>query len=157
MKRGTVKGEDWTKHAAPHVKDLEPEEVLKKLICPECGAKNDASRFKLKQRSNISNLKCTTCMKVNSSKCWSCTCGVRWLKCRTHVKRCVEDGDKSSKSMTRKIDERGIDQPFPKRRKGGEQIVLDRTQRPPGHGQVVLNPGTKLAIKFPHLVRREAG
>ena len=110
-----------------------------------------------KQKSNIWNLKCTTCMKVNSSKCWSCTCGVRWLKCRMHVKRCAEEGDKSSKSPTRRIDERGIDQPFPKRRRGGEQIVLDRTQRAPGRGQIVLNPGTKLAMKFPHLVRKEAG
>ena len=156
-KRVTAKGEDWTKHAAPHVKDLEPEETLKKLICPECGAKNDAARFKLKQKSNLSNLKCTTCMKVNSSKYWSCTCGIRWLKCRMHVKRSAEEGGMSSKSTKRKIDDKGIEQPFPKRRGGEEQIVLDRTQRPPGHGQVVLNPGTKLAMKFPHLVRREAG
>ena len=78
-----------------------------------------------------------------------------------HVKRGAEEGGNSSKSAKRKIDERGIDQPFPKRRGGREQIVLELNppgrQGPPGRGQLVLNPGTKLAMKFPHLVRKEAG
>ena len=154
-KRRMGKHDDWTKEPAYQLQ-CPGKVLLKDLACPACMKLNPINGLKMHKNSAFSNLKCKACGDTTSSKNWACPCGLLWYKCSKHVRE-VTKATGSSRTMkrTRIHTEWGVDKPLPKARKVVDfSAVVPITQLPRQH--IELPPDSKLARKFPHLVKRTA-
>ena len=144
--------DDWTcEPTHPISKTLEI--PMQTLCCPMCHADFPIKTLKIKQGTHFSNLRCKVCAEMHASKMWKCECEVPWIKCRTHILERKElKRPMVHKSRRHSSHEFGHDQPSPKR------TAIDIGNRPmhlpcePGR-PIRLEPGSKLAAKFPHLVK----
>ena len=144
--------EDWT--AQPAYKLRKVDEVpIKQLMCPSCASTVVTTNMKLKRGAHFSNLTCQKCLEVTSSKTWHCMCGQKWIKCHLHAWKAVTStGSATTRRGKRLVSERGIDAPLPTSRKTvsyTDCIAIDQAPRQ----YIALPPGSKLAMKFPHLVK----
>ena len=144
--------DDWTGKPM-HPISMTMEEPLTTLCCPTCHADFPIAKLNVKQGSHFSNLKCKICAEVQTSRLWTCECEMPWIKCRRHVLM----KDRAKRTFTPRIvrhlsRDHGHDQPLPKRAAidvGNSPIHL---QSEPGR-PIRLTPGSKLAVRFPHLVK----
>ena len=133
------------------------------LCCPTCSFQRKACGFSLYRNACFSNVICNRCKVVHSSRKWLCECGVAWTKCDKHIpitrKRKAQFTDRRV-ALRRKF---GTDKPFPVSRKRDVISVSQRTASNEAvssnaHAEpckrMCLRPGTKLAQRFPHLVKR---
>ena len=153
-KQHVAKHANWTAQPATPIEEVE-EQIIWRVLCPVCSAPHVTAGRQAQQRSRFSNFKCAKCGCTKSAKLWSCPCGRFWQKCQLHVMAPTERRPKGRLSTRRgrlACDERGVDLPLPKRRKFRDADGDFFATRPPGRC-IALVPGSKLAAKFPHLVR----
>ena len=147
--RDMAKHANWTIDDINLIKHEVEQKPLKSITCPKCLETTSSKNMKLKVNLNFSNLKCPRCKATNSSRKWLCGCGILWYKCDVHHRITNSHECKSKPSRKRKCTERGLDIPLPKFRKHSQQAFSETYERrewgPP--------PGSKLAAKFPHLVK----
>ena len=122
-------------------------------MCPKCSESHVAKKFRLKNVTAQSNLRCTLCGEIECAKTWRCECEVPWIKCHRHIMN--TDGLHKTRTGTRKrkASQVGLDNPLPARRSQPmwtAQIDVAMEAR----RTVGLTPGSKLAIRFPHLVKQ---
>ena len=158
--RGTAKHwhKDMAKHANWTIDDINgtthevEQKSLRNVICPQCLKPTSSRDMKLKVNSNFSNLKCPKCKETNSSRKWLCECVLLWYKCAVHCRFTNSHECKPKRRRKVKCSERGLDIPLPKFRKQSHQAFFEPIERrewgPP--------PGSKLAVRFPHLVKGAA-
>ena len=115
-------------------------------------------------------LKCKPCGTYSSSRLWRCSCGTIAHKCPLHFQSGRQQGvfknwhlmaRRVLKNKRRRAPLHGLDEPLPKKMRGLEEVTLCRTRhilegasedtnvRP----KKILRAGTRLAEKFPHLVK----
>ena len=124
---------------------------LEEISCPECFKFFAVKSFKLRNRlGHFSKLTCKRCEKTTSSQFWQCECGDKWTKCLTHQHFPEKFKARIPRARTCK-DEIGSDAPMPKRRKTNltDLAITDDTPAPK---RIRLMPGSRLAVRFPHLV-----
>ena len=149
--------------AEPRIPDTKPAEKVRllKSHCPECDAEVDSKRMKLKVKAGFCSITCKQCRVIRLSSKWRCSCGKLWIKCGVHVQaklmeKSIKRNGAFSKGRGRKRGREGIDAPFPKRTRNEfipdaiaiEGAIVKR--------QCSLQEGTKLALRFPHLVKAAA-
>ena len=154
---------DWT--AEPPLPDG-PEASLKELKmvkCPCCEEAQSTKEHKLKSNAGFSQLKCQACDEVKSADMWLCECRIQWHKCGEHVHRHFLNehlqsnhsvpivSKLSARGIKRKFPEHGVDRPMPKKR-GTVALHLEGARR--DENRPFLGPHSKLAAKFPHLVKK---
>ena len=132
-------------------------EKLKSLFCPFCQHERPTKNLKLHSKSQTSNLLCETCCRVSYANKWSCKCGLRWQKCDVHEIQVCEVHQPRLKRK-RHEDPRGCDEPMPKLRRQKHHACTPRVDASlaPEPIRVALPPGSKLASRFPHHVKRVA-
>ena len=64
--------------------EIEAQREIVHICCPQCNEQTTADRCKRWSTYTFSNLKCTECDEVSSTKEWRCTCGSLWFKCPLH-------------------------------------------------------------------------
>ena len=144
--------DDWTR-APTHPVSKVHNEPLSNVCCPLCNADFQIRNLSIKRGTHYANLKRKTCDGVRSSRFWRCDCDIPWIKCCTHAlvprtpKRPLDKRPRKSS-----LRESALDQPLPKR------FAYDIGDIPvPCSNEPVrpigLNPGSKLALRFPHLVK----
>ena len=138
-------------------KNCSPEH-LRAIHCPTCQSQRCTKDLKLQSRSQFSNLLCQKCEQVNKANMWACECGHRWRKCEVHeVRWCEPPAPRHARHKRKKpCDEKGGDWPLPKFRKEtnacNEAHSFEVQARP--EIRIALPPNSKLAGRFPHLVKR---
>ena len=130
---------------------------LSTIICPMCQHMQDTEHHELRSKLGFHQLTCQRCRQVSSTRQWRCACRLLWYKCDKHVhhkflgmgKRYVADKRGKKRPAAELY---GVDKPLPKKRIYVPPESLfessDVTRR------VRLEPGSKLAQRFPHLVKR---
>ena len=76
--RDMAKHEDWTAFDMNTAINRVPQQPLNSIVCPICMESNQIICLKLSVRANFSNLKCTKCKYMNSTRKWGCECGELW-------------------------------------------------------------------------------
>ena len=147
--------DDWTKD--PRRADdrmTDKCEKLKRIHCPDCQHEHPVKELKLRNRQgNFSKLKCNNCQEVNTTRIWLCECRHVWPKCLVH-QHFVETKAASSKVGQKRADRYGIDAPLPKRRKITTEVdAVEQNLLTPPAKRTRLNPGSKLAARFPRLTK----
>ena len=129
--------------------------------------------MKLVTKAGFSNLQCKACGQKTISSLWRCRCQKLWMKCDIHVhdKGCTSMNSKYASPKIRKgskEDYRGKDAPLPVRRVRKARVSIAETSSrvsPTFFTQteidtavrgIRLERGSKLAAKFPHLVKAAA-
>ena len=145
--------DDRTAHPTHPINRTE-NESLNQLCCPNCYENFEITKLKVKDGTHFSNLQCKTCKEVTSSRSWLCECGIPWIKCRRHFLRPKRSRENEACSHKTKIRRRklGNDNPLPKCM--DEHVMsrpIDIISAP--HRPIGLKPGSKLGMKFPHLVK----
>jgi hypothetical protein len=159
--------DDWTTEPALPDGPLQKRKPLKVIICPEpqCGHMQSTKSRKLQVKVGFCQLTCQGCRSITSTKHWKCLRGHQWHKCAVHVQTKLllsVPGFPVVHSAPRRkgkrfCTDRGLEQPKPKSKKFAEHndpncIAIINTVAPTSQTHF-LEPGTKLATKFPHLVK----
>ena len=155
---------DWTKEPALPDGPLPIQKQLKTIACPECGRSQSTKSHKLQVKVGFCQMTCQNkeCRNVSSTKHWKCPCGMRWHKCEMHVQQnlflqslgiqTVQAVPK--RGVKRFCTVRGIEQPKPQSRKFFNfSLTAILNSAVPIQQEANLVPGSKLAAKFPHLVK----
>ena len=128
--------------------------ALNTITCPNCHNESEERVKVLKWDSRWTNIKCLSCHSVCHAHTWMCRCGNPWRKCERHLLHAKWDicNKRDTTNVKRKGPIDGVDKPFPTIRKleHGLSIKMLPTS-------ICLPAGTKLARKFPHLVRDDDG
>lgn len=121
------------------------------VCCPDCGAVKevwDRDWF----INKFPSVRCLACIGINNARRWRCECGLLVHKCPVHfgkvARTVVKPGTlfrRRKKKLSHKVLQYGVGEPLP-RVKQPEVGTLVRS-RP------FLRPGTRLADKFPWLVK----
>ena len=165
-------GEDWVGEvegkSAEHSLNqgsFEKQMPLASIACPNCGAGQDPKGMRLITSVGFSNVMCKACKGISLSSIWKCRCRVPWIKCPRHEhvpnQSAAKPNGRIQRSRTGKsFDKRGRDVPVPIKRTSKskyEHPVLhvqhNRTSAVP---RIRLEPGSRLAAKFPHVVKAAA-
>ena len=79
--------ENWTE--APKDPDPIPEDqqILEEIKCLECEGTQSTKEHKLFSRNGLSQNKCKPCPEVSIAMKWNCMGGIKWHKCRMHLRR----------------------------------------------------------------------
>ena len=147
----------------PSIPDTKPTHKVRllRIHCPECNAEVDSTRMKLKVKAGYCSITCKQCRTIKLSSKWRCACGELWNKCGVHVQmnlieRSIKRNGLFSKGRARKRGRMGIDAPFPRQVRNEfvpEAIAIEgvivKSQR-------FLQEGSRLALRFAHLVKAAA-
>ena len=131
---------------------------LRHMSCPKCSKIIEVKKLKLVKGAQFSNLKCQACDEITNSKFWRCDCNQLWHKCCIHVKGCDEYVQKPKSKQIRKTNlvNKGIDKPLPHMRCfDGNAFEAGSSAR--DYYSINLPPGSRLAQRFPHLVKQVEG
>ena len=151
---------------------------LTEIACPRCEAKQSTERLKLQTKAGFSNLMCKRCEEATSSSRWKCRCRIPWIKCpiHVHVRKKLARGIKEPATRRSKgaTPSRGVDVQMPTQRVIKAKVDIKNLRL---HGKpaikfhtpyfkeneirravnrIRLEPGSKLAARFPHLVQMAA-
>ena len=128
--------------------------ILEKLFCPNCQHHRSTQKLKMHSMSQASNLLCESCGQVTFAYKWSCCCGLKWQKCEVHEFQIREAAPPRLKRKAN-VDPWGGDQPMPKLRRQTRATRTKCAASPTAAEpiRVALPPGSKLASRFPHLVK----
>ena len=141
---------------------------LRYMACPGCNKRIEVNNLKLVRGAQFSSLTCPSCKQFTNSRFWTCDCHHLWHTCSLHVKvphlaneptqvglldsRRVQLSRGGLERKTKWI-EKGVHQPLPRFRRIEENVMIDgRGSR--DYYRVSLPPGTKLALRFPHHVKK---
>ena len=146
------KEDDWTASFV-HPISKTHNEIIQSLQCPTCSNEFPTKNLIVKSGSRFSNLRCSRCSEISLSKNWKCCCQKPWVKCHIHCipPKAARDRTemKNGREMSRDV---GVDHPLPKRtavHSENQHVQLAAEPRRP----IGLDPGSKLAGKFPHHVK----
>ena len=149
--------EDWTK-GPRQVDDRMTDrcERLNRIHCPDCQHEHQVKELKLRNKQGyFSKLKCKDCKEINSTRLWLCDCRQIWPKCLVH-QHFVEKKAACSKAARKGVDNHGVDAPLPKRRKINPEVyAVEQNLLMHPAKRIRLNPGSKLAARFPHLTKSQ--
>ena len=177
-------GEDWIsevegKSDQPTLNQgiLGKEMPLTSILCPKCGAGQDPKGMRLITPAGFSNVKCSLCKGISPSSIWKCRCRIPWIKCPRHEhvpsQSAAKPNGRIRRSRTGKsFDKRGRDVPLPIKRiskskcehpalhvqhnRTYSQCYLNDAEIKAAVSKIRLEPGSRLAAKFPHLVKAAA-
>ena len=148
--------------------------TIKSLACPKCEVRQDVTKMKLKTKAGFSSLKCKakSCEQVTLSSMWKCCCRIQWVKCPLHVHaslvgKVAKQGASLRMKARSSRKARGGEVQMPVKRyskaKGNftnriemHEYTYSPTQLQSARSRIRLQPGTRLAAKFPHLVKAAA-
>ena len=134
------------------------------IACPDCKTLQSTKTHRLQVKVGFSQFTCKECRCATSTKHWRCPCGDLWHKCEVHVQKSLflqSIGVNVAQSVPKRgvkrfCTERGIEQPKPRSRKmpdyNGIAIMNSAAPTQQAH---FLEPGTQLAAKSPHRVKRQ--
>ena len=148
---------------------------LTSIICPKCGNGQNPKGMKLITSAGFSNVRCSQCKEVSQSSIWNCRCRIPWIKCPRHEHKVTTNAAKPNGRIQRNrtgksFDKRGRDVPVPIKRicksKCERKHVQHNSTSPrnlftdfevkSAVSKIRLEPGSRLAAKFPHLVKAAA-
>ena len=122
---------------------------LRTIICPECTYEHNVDSLDLKVKVALCNLTCKQCREVTSTRRWACACGALWYKCGIHRHRGAQP---KTQGVKRKgCCNEGVTKPMPKGRRCESNVPCASSSTPAN--TVRLPAGSKLAARFPHLVK----
>ena len=135
------------------------------ISCPTCDHDLDDNRLSVHRDMSFSNLTCERCNVTCSSKFWLCQCGIAWTNCARHRPAAMRQKTEHisiRQSLKRKF---GEVKPYPTKRtaphdycKASSAKRLKQSLEPTGppEKRIRLAIGSKLALKFPHLVQLDS-
>ena len=135
-----------------------PKVPLSSIGCPACGHQQGTVQHELRGKLGFHQLTCQRCRQVTSTRMWRCACRILWFKCERQVPRRLimkgtDEVASSSTGLKRKATNiYGMDKPMPKRRALNTGTCEFSSSNAPT--RISLRPGSKLALKFPHLVQQ---
>ena len=95
---------------------------------------------------------------MSNSRFWKCDCNQLWHKCCVHVKGYDENKQVEPKSKIirrKKFVFKGIDKPLPcLRLRCNERHAVEIGSCKRDYFRISLPPGSRLALRFPHLVKK---
>ena len=168
-----VADEDDAEGLAETRRSIQRSMPLTEIACPKCEAKQSTDKLRLVTKAGFSNVGCRMCHEVTSSSIWRCRCRTPWIKCPRHVlvkkgQAKGTNGSASGRNKCRAID-RGGDVPMPLQRirkvksdiknSMSQHFMVTRcmyNERRTAVNRIRLEPGSKLAARFPHLVQMAA-
>ena len=136
--------------------------AIESLSCPICDNDLETGRLALHRRQCFSNLTCKRCEITNSSRNWLCSCGVEWPKCPRHqpISKRPKLSHTSRKHMLKR--KWGESKPLPQtpsmpynvmKTSSSKRMKVSLEPTLPPVKRIRLATGSKLALKFPHLVQ----
>ena len=151
--------------------------TLASITGPKCGDGQDPKGMRLITSAGFSNVRCSHCEEVSSSSIWKCRCRIPWIKCPRHEhvpnQSAAKPNGRIHRSRTGKcFDKRGRDVPVPIKRiskskfehpalhvqhnRMSSQCYFNDVEIKSAVSKIRLEPGSRLAAKFPHLVKAAA-
>ena len=131
---------------------------LRHMSCPGCSNRVEVTKLKLFKGAQFSNLTYHACKEISNTRSWRCDCKQLWHKCSIHVKGSEDHVPQPSITQRRrtKFVKKGVDKPLPKLR-CIEGNVIDVGSSRRDDYRISLPQGSRLALRFPHLVKRVGG
>ena len=131
---------------------------LRYMNCPGCSNRIEVNKLKLVKGAQFSNITCNACNQMSNSRCWKCDCNQLWHKCCVHVKGYDENKQVEPKTnifRRKKFAFKGIDKPLPcLRMRCNEKHAVELGRCKRDYFRISLPPGSRLALRFPHLVKK---